>query len=199
MDDPIGPLNRRTVLQRGVAFLAGVFGLQLAQHASEAQASTLLPQTAGSTEGSANAQLLRFFARDWQPGHHDRSPGKLPAASGRMNRQGELFETVGGAKYGEFFAVCFSPAAPYCKGTGTLAGVELHTFKLGADTLFGMGSFEPTATGAQLHAIAGGTGRFAGARGSYVVSKTSDQTNGNYTEIVIQLLTNNDIWHSTHS
>jgi len=66
--------------------------------------------------------------------------------------------------------------------------MELHTFTFGEDTLYGMGSSTSVGLG-QVFAILGGTGRFTGARGSYVISPAAGDSKHDYTEINITILT----------
>lgn len=189
--DEIQPINRRTVLQRGLGFLAAVLGLEVINPSAKAQAE-LLANPAGDVPESQSAtqagQVLRFYAARWQAHPQGRKPGQLPAWSERMDRQGDLFDTFTKQKAGEFYATRFCPAASFGGPSSSGAGIELHTFRLGTDTLFGMGSSSALPGGPQLHAIVGGTGRFAGIRGSYLVSQKSVSGNGDLAEIVLTII-----------
>ncbi len=90
----------------------------------------------------------------------------VPGAPGRVLRRLELVAEPGDRTVGEFFASGFQLETPFGPQPSAASNVELHTFRLGEDLLFGIGA--PAARGAvRVHALLGGTGRFAGARGSY--------------------------------
>jgi hypothetical protein len=114
-------------------------------------------------------------------------PGELPVASNPMHRQGDLSSAIEGQKTGEFCATCFSPVSSF--GTRNCSGsnMELHTFTFGEDTVYGMGSSTSVGLG-QVFAILGGTGRFTGARGSYVISPVAEEGKQDYTEINITII-----------
>ncbi len=178
--EQIQPINRRTLLQRGLVLLAGALGLEVVEPGSRAQAA-LVAQSDGAP--------LRLYARRWQGHPHGLEAGELPASSGRLNRQGELLAAPNGEKIGEFQTTCFCQEGSFGACAAKGASIELQTFKLGEDTLFGMGCFNPTARTAQLQAIVGGTGRFAGARGSYRINRAAGKGSGDNVEIVLTILT----------
>ena len=172
------PTNRRTVLRRGLIFLAGAAGLQLADKEARAGHEP-------APEGGA--KTLRFCARLRQAHQQGQRPGALPVWNGRTNTQGELLDAVSGKRVGAFYATAFCPEASFGGQANIGATIELHTFTLNDGMLFGMGSAAANAAGPQQHAILGGTGRFAGARGICVVSLGS--TTGEQTvELVINSL-----------
>ncbi len=174
------PMNRRTVLQRGLAILAGLVGLDVVDPNSRLHAEVLEPPNSGF-------QRLRFYARRWQTLSHGHLPGELPVASNPIHRQGDLSSAIGGQKTGEFCATCFFPVSSFGTRNSSGANMELHTFALGEDTLFGMGSSQSAGAG-QVFAILGGTGRFTGARGSYVISPVAEEGKQDYTEINITII-----------
>jgi hypothetical protein len=172
------PTNRRTLLHRGLIFLAGAAGLQLAD--KEVRAGT----GPAPEEGS---KTLRFCARRWQAHSQGQRPGQLPARQGRTNTHGELLDAATGKKVGEFYATSFCPEASFGGQANIGAAIELQTFTFSDGILFGMGSAASGAAGPQHHAILGGTGRFAGARGICVVSPGS-RTGEETVELVINSL-----------
>jgi hypothetical protein len=189
--DEIRPINRRTVLQRGLGFLAAALGLEVIDPRARAQAEILatppgeVPEIQSTTQAG---KVLRFYAARWQAHPQGHKSGQLPSLSDRMDRQGELFDTFTKRKAGEFYATRFCPAASFGGPSSSGAGIELHTFRLGADTLFGMGSSSAQPSSPQLHAIVGGTGRFAGIKGSYLVKQDSVRGNGDVAEIVLTII-----------
>lgn len=176
MGETIVPINRRTLLQRGLVILAGALGLE----AMEAGASSREPVV------PAGGETLRFYARRWQNHAHGTGPGELPVWTGRMDRQGNLLDAPNGKKTGEFYATCFGQASSFGGRASKSPSIELHTFRLGADSVFGMGSCGLVGDSQERHAVVGGTGRFAGAKGTYVVNHSGG---GEYVEIVLTIVT----------
>ena len=65
--------------------------------------------------------------------------------------------------------------------------MELHTFRLRDGTILGMGS---TIDGESVFTITGGTGRYAGSRGTYVAQQRLREQGGDGTaEFIIELTT----------
>jgi hypothetical protein len=65
------------------------------------------------------------------------------------------------------------------------SSLELHTFRLEGGTLLGIGSM---IAGESIFAIAGGTGRYAGSRGTYVGEQRLRELGGDGTaEFTIDL------------
>lgn len=180
MDESTGVMNRRTVLQRGLAILAGFAGLEVVDPKSRLRAEVLEPANSGF-------QRLRLYARRWRTLSHGHVPGELPVASNPVHRKGDLSTAIDGQKTGEFCATCFSPISSFgtrnCSGTN----MELHTFTFDEGTLFGMGSSNSAGPG-QAFALLGGTGRFNGARGSYVIGPAAEDGKQEYTEINITII-----------
>ncbi len=180
MDESAGPMNRRTVLQRGLAILAGFAGLEVFDPKSRLRAEVLEPPNSGF-------QRLRVYARRWRTLSQSHVPGELPIASNTVHRKGDLSAAIDGQKTGEFSATCFFPVSSFGTRNSSGTNMELHTFALGEDTLFGMGSSNSAGPG-QVFAILGGTGRFNGARGSYVISPVAEEGKQDYTEINITII-----------
>ena len=77
---------------------------------------------------------------------------------------------------GHFTAAHLTHDSPFAAGASSL---EIHTFALKDGTIHGLGS---AARGAEGHfVILGGTGRYAGASGSYVARQSSRELGGNGT------------------
>ena len=63
--------------------------------------------------------------------------------------------------------------------------MELHTFRLEGGTILGIGS---TIAGESIFSIAGGTGRYAGSRGTYIAQQRLRELGGDGTaEFTIDL------------
>jgi hypothetical protein len=88
--------------------------------------------------------------------------GRLPREGERISVRGDLHAQPGGAAVGEFFAtaIAFDASSHPARAERH----ETHTFKLRDGSIFGVG----TAGGLDgSFAVLGGTGRYAGARGTY--------------------------------
>jgi hypothetical protein len=149
--------RRRTILQRGFFFLAGVVGLRAVE-----------PRLSGS-EGATpppGATTLTLSGRCRQVHSHPGSEGRA-AGGGRMVRHGELLDGRDGKKIGEFHSTCFCPELAFGVSPGAASSIELHTLQLDDGTLFGIADPAIGTGGHKVHAVLAGTGRYAGARGSY--------------------------------
>lgn len=157
MDHGTQSNRRRTLLQRGLVAAAAALGLATGNRRASASAEESPPR-APRLEGG---RTLRLYGR----GRTVASSGK--SAASRSLRRFELLDRPDGAPVGEFFATGFQLETAFGPLPAASSNVELHTFRLGEDTLFGMGAPSPRGR-ERTHAVLGGTGRFAGARGSYV-------------------------------
>jgi hypothetical protein len=185
MNEILHPTTRRTVLQRGLVLIAGALGLPLA--APEAR-SEALPPPPSPPPATPGGKTLQFYARRLLVHCPGQKPGEFHARSGRLHSHGELLDRPGGARVGEFSATCLGPESSFgCAGTDH--AVELQTLKVADGTLFGIGSAGPAAEGERAHAILGGTGRFAGAQGSYVIRQSPAGRGEESFEFLITLLT----------
>jgi hypothetical protein len=99
-----------------------------------------------------------------------------------------LLAQPSGKPIGQFSATCFHPelTAQPDRGAGK---VELQTLRIEGDSLFGIGPGSGGNGAETAQAILGGTGRFAGARGSYVIRENRTRPGETQTEFVINLLT----------
>jgi hypothetical protein len=171
--------SRRTLLQRGLLFVAGACGLQLAPR--EGQAALSPPAPDGST-------TLTFYSKSLRAHRPGQQPGKLPTPDGRLSRHGDLLDAPDGQKVGEFAATCFGSDHSWTMAGPAGSNLEIQTLHLPDGSLFGMGA---SSAEQNVHAILGGTGRFAGAKGSYVIRRQTpkEQTKDCGVEFVINLLT----------
>jgi hypothetical protein len=152
--------TRRNVVARGLALLAGLVGAGAAG------------RELGRSGGGGATLVLHAVDLTRAP--------RRPAARGeRATLVAELLDAPDGRAVGRLYGAGFA-----LRGPGEPAGpdrLELHTFELAAGTLVGSG-----AAGLEegAFAILGGTGSYAGARGTYSVRRPD----GGAAEIVVSLL-----------
>lgn len=92
--------------------------------------------------------------------------------NGRGVCRATLLDQPNGQPVGEFHANSFrTVSALGAVNPFSASNIEMQTIRLNDGTLFGMGANEVRGE-EQVHAIIGGTGRFAGARGTYTIRET---------------------------
>jgi hypothetical protein len=174
--------TRRTVLRKGFLALAGVCGLRAA-----GSAVAVPPAEAGA---GPTATSLTLYGRRWRSYAQGKRAGELPARGDRLVASGDLHASPGGDKVGEFHAAVFSLAAPGEVGPAGAGSLELHTIVLPEGSIIGTGTASPDPERDDTFAVLGGTGRFAGARGSYVARQRYRELGGDGTaELTLHLLT----------
>ncbi len=94
------------------------------------------------------------------------------ANAGRMMRYGDLLDGPDGSLVGEFHANNFCLETALGLPAPSVSSLEFQTFQLPDGTLFGAGA-SSGAGSERTWAVLGGTGRFAGARGTYVEREVS--------------------------
>ena len=125
---------------------AGALGVgYAAREATDDGAASALPRT---------AKKLVVYGREMKLHSPNRVPGELPGAGDRATPRGRLVDRRE-RPLGSFSSASL-PAA---------AALELHTFELADGQIFGVGA---GAIDEATYAVIGGTGRYAGARGSYL-------------------------------
>ena len=160
--------TRTTLLKRGLFLIGAAVGLQGGPQVAAAL---------GATKTSAPASLT-LYGRSWHAQAQGRRAGILPARGDRLSVYGELSLKPGGKKMGEFYSAYFSHLSPFGAGSHAAAGIEVHTFNLDDGTILGQGSHwgeEGT------YAVVGGTGRYSGARGSYIARQRPIELGGDGT------------------
>lgn len=155
--------RRRGLLSRGLLAAAGAVGWSLlAGRRASANEHEPAPETVVASSG---ASVLRLHGRAWHLQTAHRKRGELPVVGDRLGMYGELLDAPDGSKVGEFYAAGIFFDAPFGQSELSAANLEQHTFRLSDGTIVGLG----TASGDEgVYAVVGGTGRYAGARGSYV-------------------------------
>ena len=159
--------SRRSLLQKGLLFLAGVVGVGVA---GEKIARAGSPSPSGVTK-------LALFGRQWHLFSQDRRRGELPVRGDRIATYGALHD-ANGKKVGEFYSTGFVLQNPLGSGPFGAANLEVHTFNLREGTIAGIGSAQPRGS---AFAIVGGTGRYSGATGSYVARQRPLEMGGDGT------------------
>jgi hypothetical protein len=139
--------KRRVLLQRGLA-LAGAFGLG----------------ATGEAAGDVPSGLILYSRRRPQARV---AKGGRPGADGHVVCSDDLRKDPDGEPVGTFYTNRFGGETPFGAALPVVSNLEFQTFVLEDGTLFGVGT-GTAAEGGKSCAILGGTGRFAGARGTYV-------------------------------
>ena len=169
--------KRRSILKSGALVLAGA--MSFAGLSKETAVEAAMGDGGGGT-------TLTLYGRQWQMVAADRRSATLPVQGDRVAMYGEFLDAVGGRKIGEFYATCFFVDSPFGVNPFAAANVEMHTLNLEGGSIIGMGS---ATAGENEYAIVGGTGRFLGARGSYVAQQRPWELGGDGTaEFVITLM-----------
>ena len=139
--------------------MAGLVGLATGRHASaRADAPAVAPAAAG---------LLRFHGR----GSLAAAPAKTPGTA-RVVRRLDLLDTPDGRVVGEFVATALGAEASFGAIGPGRSGLEMQSFRIADDSLFGIGACGARGS-ERAYAVLGGTGRFAGARGTCVERELS--------------------------
>jgi hypothetical protein len=160
--------GRRALLKKGVLGALGLatFGV-LGREALN-----------GGGSGGSRGLALTFYGANMHSFHPARVKGVLPGRGERYVSYGELLDGPGGEKVGEFYAAAFATGSPFGESDVSAASVQLQTFKLADGMLIGVAADEPRTESSTVHAIIGGTGKYAGASGTYVASLEAREHGG---------------------
>jgi hypothetical protein len=119
---------------------------------------------------------LTLYGRDWRLHDPGAEPGKLPSGGGAAAPIGRIVDAKN-RDLGSFRAA----AMP------NLAAFHLHTFELAEGTILGIGA---NRLDEGSYAIVGGTGRYAGASGTYTARQRLRELGGDGTaEFTLNLKT----------
>ena len=167
-----GGQSRRGLLGRGLVLLAGAVGL-----GAGAGATKLATDRSEATQ-------IRLQGRNWILQTPDRLPGERLVAGERGTVYGDLVD-ADGKTVGQFYGSRVAAQANPAGSMDADSSLELHTFRLEGGTLLGIGSM---IAGESIFAIAGGTGRYADSRGTYVAEQRLRELGGDGTaEFTIDL------------
>jgi hypothetical protein len=188
-ESPTRQPARRRLLGGGAALATGLLGLGfLGKRPGHAE-----PEATGAAGAPVSVSSgpieLRLYGRNWHvQGEGPRARWPRPERGQRQLVFGELLNgpiDAAGIKVGELYATCTCVDAPFGAGPLAASFVEHHTLNLGDGTLVGMGTSQGDDG---TFAIVGGTGRYAGARGSYVARQLPLELGGDGTaELVVTL------------
>jgi hypothetical protein len=172
--------TRREALKRGLVLIGAAVGVGTAGKAITAADRSGAPaQTQGGN--GRRVEQLTLHGQQWHVSSTGLRPGELPDRDQRLLGQGELVDRPGGAKIGEFFASSFGIDSPGRAGPDGAATLELHTFNLAGGSIIGTGTARASLDAEDVFAIVGGTGRYVGARGSYVARQRPQEFGGDGT------------------
>ena len=139
-----GP-TRRSLLKRALLGAGALFGLG----------------AAGDAGAAAGSRKLVLYVDGWSAAERNE---RAVEAGRRHTTRSAVLDGPGGRRVGELYALAFAVRSTGSLEPALVDRVEQHTFKLGDGTIIGSGS----ADGAEgAFAVVGGTGRYAGARGTY--------------------------------
>jgi hypothetical protein len=174
--------TRRSALKRLGLVAGGIAGLFAGR---EALASSHSNPAVGTNPPAG--ETIRLEGRGWHIFSKNLERGQIPTGGDRMLVYGDL-HAGGDEKVGDFFATYFSLRRPGF--AGPLASLEHHTFNLTDGSIMGSGTTKAGFETEDEFAIVGGTGRYAGARGTYVVRQSHQELGGDGTAtIVFSLIT----------
>lgn len=160
---------RRKLLKQAAALVGGAAGISLIGTGLE------------SSPVKAGPLVMSLHGSDWRLTAPDRRRGVLPNQGERSASFGQLWDTAGGTKAGEFYASSFTFGAPFGPGPAAAAQMEMHHFNLPDGTIVGMGTIPGFHDVESVHAIIGGTGRYEGASGSYTARQSPIELGGDGT------------------
>jgi hypothetical protein len=148
--------SRRQMLQSAAALAAGALGFgAVARQAASAA-------TPGSNSASPAKGTLHLLGRNWHTSSEDHEAGHISGSGTRHGVSGELLD-LHGSPVGDFLG---SSTAVHGAGSPRL---ETHVLRLHDGTILGTGAISHGTEEQSAFAVVGGTGRYSGAKGSYVV------------------------------
>jgi hypothetical protein len=162
--------DRRGVLKSGLILLGGAAGVSALMGETPAQASTTLRVSADQVVGQLVGRQL------------DETPevGDTIVTSGRL-------VNARGVGTGHYYSVGTLMALASTFDRPVVARMAQQSLQLPTGSLFGTGT--SSADGVGRYAVTGGTGRYAGARGSYTCTESAAGLGGDGTaSFVLTLL-----------
>ena len=167
-------ITRRNVLKYGALLMAAVFGGGVAARGNGHPGF-------GEQPGASAQGTFTLYGRHWHLHSQNRKRGEALAGGDQIATYGELLSGPHGTKVGEFYASGLHLRAPLSPSQFSAADVEVHTFNLLEGTIVGMGTTGAALGQENIYAVVGGTGRYAGARGSYTARQHHQERGGDGT------------------
>lgn len=171
--------TRRSMLGRGLFALGGTAGLLAIPGVARA-AQVLSKPVAPSTVG----QEMTLRGSGWQL--IGTGPRLLATPGERLILSGQLHDAQG-AQAGSFHADLTVVSAPNRHTHTEVATLESHVLGLAGGTITGSGTSDHAGHG--TFAVTGGTGRWAGATGSYTAIQNRRDLGGDGTALITMNLT----------
>jgi hypothetical protein len=166
------PTPRRTLLQRGLALLGGALGV-----------GAVGGEVHARSEARAPARTLQLLGRRRTAA---RRAGTAPGAHQHAVASGDLLDTQGNETIGSFHTNGFCLETRLGSPLPSESNIAFQTFVLAEGSLFGLGG-GPSPGGERTCAVLGGTGRYAGAQGTYVERVPSRPAGRDAVEFVFTL------------
>ena len=176
MEKRVPSTGRRTILKRGAIGAASIAAIAVA---AGTQSS---PQRMAPAIATTGSRTIRLVGRGW---HADTPKTALPGKGDAYSVYGELLAPAGD-KVGEFFSQNIGVDSPFQITGQGVGSFEIHTLSLPEGTIVGVG----VGGGRERsYAIVGGTGKYAGARGSYLARQDTYGLGGDgKAELLLTLL-----------
>jgi hypothetical protein len=165
--------TRRGALRSGIALLAGAAGLEVVSRARGTAATPSIP-TAARPEP---VTTLVLEARGLRAVPANGRIGSPVGRGERLTLHADLVD-ASGASAGTLTGVSHCTAAPLSSDDSPVGAIEMHTLTLRDGSILGMGASPAVAEGAAAFAVVGGTGRYTGARGSYLAEQQTGAAGG---------------------
>lgn len=167
-DTTVGKTTRSGALKRILLFAGGAVGVGVAGNRALSSDNSTSAAAVSASVKPQRTHTFVLYGREWRLNSPATEPGKLPAAVDFPAPLGLIVDHRG-RDLGVFRAVTLPSSG---------GAFQLHTFDLADGTILGIGS-------AGVHenpfAIVGGTGRYAGASGTYVAKQSLRELGGDGT------------------
>jgi len=164
--------TRASLLKRLALLAGGVVGAGVAVRSSGGDEAAAASPTRSTSE-------LTLYGRDWRLQRPGVAFGKLPAASDPALPSGRIVDGRE-RELGQFRAAALPGAGAF----------HLHTFELAEGTILGIGA---NRLDEGSYAIVGGTGRYAGASGTYTARQFLRELGGDGTA---EFTLNLNVWEA---
>lgn len=159
--------TRASLLRRLALLAGGAVGVGVAARAAGGEQAAAPAPAAGPASPRPATTQLTLHGRDWRLSRPGVAAGKLPAPDDPVVPAGRIVDARGG-DLGVFRASAL-PGLP---------AFHLHTFELADGTILGLGA---NKLDGGSYAIVGGTGRYAGASGTYTARQRPRDLGGDGT------------------